>query len=146
MFAESPPQQSSGYRGSQSICKNGTMRLQCPTLTMNNTEQSWPIACRQLNEPVSNTHRVFWSMKFFKVFIQIFCKQKNGWNSNEGEKNILGHHGWTNSMWVASCSGRGWYSTSQLHPIICPCPHYLLEILHSLSIHLVCKNSSQSFL
>lgn len=80
-------------------------------------------------------------MNFFKVFIQLFCKQKNGWNSNEGGKNILGHQGWTKSMEVASCSGREWYGRSQLHSIICPCPHYLLEILHSSSIHLVCRNS-----
>lgn len=49
-------------------------------------------------------------------------------------------------MWVARYRGRGWYDRSQIHPIMCPCPDYLLEILPSLSIHLVCRNSSQSFI
>lgn len=49
-------------------------------------------------------------------------------------------------MWVARYRGRRWYDRSQLHPIMCPCPDYLLEILPSLSIHLLCRNSTQSFI
>lgn len=49
-------------------------------------------------------------------------------------------------MWVASYRGREWYDRSQLHSIMCPCSAYLLEILPSLPIHIVCRNSSQSFI
>lgn len=112
---------------------------------MHRTVWSLPIGHRQLKWTyINHSLCILENNFFFKVFIQLFCKQKSRQNPNEGEKNILGQNGWAKAMWVASCSGRGLYGISQLQSIVCSCPHYLLEI--SLSIYLVHRNSSQSFL